>query len=138
VSIPPALADAVRVLVLQTLQAAAVPTRDEFRAWLGVMEASRPPLTPPDRQTLALALPALQALRAHEWFTTGEVMALAGAAQGPHAAALRHACARFAANADPAKAVGRFLRRCAGRPVAGLFLERLDDSAGPLYRVVRF
>jgi hypothetical protein len=139
--LPPAVRDEVRRPVHQTLQAAAVPTRAEFAAWLAVIDASRPPLTPQDRAALSLVLPALASLRPRVWVTTGEVLALAAAEPGPEAAALRQALDRFASNTDPAKAVGRFLRRCAGRPVNGLYLQRVEDTAGrrpPLYQVAGF
>jgi hypothetical protein len=132
------LRDEVRQLVLQTLQAADVVRRDELEALRAIVAASSRPLTAQDRHTLGLVLPALASMIPGVWVTAAEVWALAVKQPGRAADELFDGCSRFRSNAEPAKALGKFLRRCTAKPVLGLHLERMEGSNAsepPVYRV---
>lgn len=133
-------ADAVRLLVLQTVQAHAVP-RPEFVALQDVVHARLCVLTVADRQTLAQLLAALFDLRPGVWVTAAELLALAPLAPGAAGDELRKVAARFAGNTEPGQALGKCLRRCTGVPVGRLYLQRVDPdkpSESAMVRVAGF
>lgn len=139
-NLPPALADAVR-------QAARQAAVEAVRAYamgraeaLDMMAATLPPLAAEDEAAMAVMLPWLYAHRAAVLVLAAEVVALARADATLAGAAVRAALAAELQAHHPAKAVGRLLKRCAWRPVAGFYVRSVPpghrrDAA--LYEVLR-
>jgi hypothetical protein len=137
--LPDSIQNEVRRLVLDALQAYAVP-RSEFaalQARVHALQAAQ--LSPQDHEALALLLPALAELRRGVLVTAAEVLALATVAPGAAGDALR-AVAMRCASRDPGKTLGRLMTRCAAAVavVDGRYLVRFDPPhrrASALYAV---
>jgi hypothetical protein len=122
VNLPPNLADAVRQVARQAaveaVRAYAVPRAEV----LDLMAALAPPLGAEDEAALAVLLPWLHARRAGDLVLAAEVVALAHVDATPPGAAVRAALAGELQAHHPSKALGRLLKRCAWRPVAGFYI----------------
>jgi len=91
-------------------------------------------LSAADQNALNLLLPILPRGRL---MLASEVVALV--LVDAHGDLLRHHLADYLQR-DTSRAIGKFLRRCCGRPVAGSYIECLGDSGrgGLLYLVREF
>lgn len=136
IELPPALADAVRGLVLQQIRMYAA-TAAEVAELRQIVDARLCKLSADDRRDLSRLLSALPMLAAEGTpLEAAEVMRLAQQAPaGPAGDALRAAVARYTDRPGGNKAMGRFLARCAGWPIHGRFLERMPAGKSWLYAV---
>lgn len=121
-TLPPEIAAEVRRLVLSGLAQHAVTRAEFFEA----LAALAPPLAPEDVAAAELVLPPLLALRPATWVAAHEVVALALSDRTDAGLQLRRGLAPCLAGAAPARSVGRLLTRLSRRPVAGVFLRRVD------------
>lgn len=86
------------------------------------MRLPEPEVSPQDRESLALFLPA-RAVAHDDWLKSGELLRLADGLEGPVGDQLRKALDRFRNCAHPANALGKFLSRCDDATVAGYRLK---------------
>lgn len=140
--LPAEFVDLIRRIAADTV-ARSAPSRGEFAALAAaVRELAQARLSDDDQAALALALPALGALRAGVLVNASEVIALALADRSDAGARLQHALAPYLAAASPAHKVGRLLTRgaAAGACFDGWRLRRIDGprNRDPGLYVVEF
>lgn len=123
-SLPSALADAVRQAAVEAVRAFSVPRGEVFE----LVASLAPPLAAEDEAALQVLLPWLHGHRAGTLVLAAEVAALAHADTTAAGAAVRAALAAELQAHRPAKALGALLKRCAWRPVAGYYVRAVPPG----------
>lgn len=127
-TLPPSLADAVRhaarLAAAEMVRAYAVP-RSEV---LELVAALAPPLAAEDEIALQVLLPWWHAREPRGLVYAADVVAAALQDATPAGAAVRGALSAELQAVHPAKSLGRLLKRCAWRPVAGFYVRATAPS----------